>query len=65
MMKDEHKALMDAEGFRDYMTFLFESYKHDQEVMHDKMDELMCALLRSMGYEDGVKIFVDAPKWYA
>lgn len=37
----------------------------DEELCHEKMDELICALLRKLGYGKGVDIFEDTPKWYA
>lgn len=37
----------------------------DEEQLHIAMDELMCNLLDSLGYKDGVAIFRRAYKWYA
>lgn len=37
----------------------------DREDRHRAMDEAMCDLLISMGYEAGVHIFQNAEKWYA
>ena len=38
---------------------------YDEENMHADMDNLMCETLIQLGYEEGIKIFKDAPKWYA
>ena len=37
----------------------------DIESRHGHADDLMCKLLESMGYGEGVKIFDDMGKWYA
>ena len=37
----------------------------DEEADHVKADELMCQLLTSLGYGEGVKIFRDMHKWYS
>ena len=38
---------------------------YDEEDAHMEMDDLMCDLLRSLGYGDGVDIFENTDKWYA
>ena len=38
---------------------------NDPEDCHIKMDNLMCDLLKALGYEDGVKIFENIPKGYS
>ena len=37
----------------------------DREQMHIAMDELMCEVLRDLGYSEGVEIFENTGKWYA
>ena len=37
----------------------------DEEITHSKADDLMCDLLRELGYGEGVDVFKDMPKWYA
>lgn len=37
----------------------------DTEGDHSAADKLMCALLRELGYGEGVEIFERAAKWYA
>lgn len=41
------------------------SYCCDVEDNHKKMDDVMCELLRSLGYGEGIDIFEAAEKWYA
>ena len=36
-----------------------------KETAHIAMDEVMCDLLRELGYGDGVKLFEEMPKWYS
>lgn len=37
----------------------------DVSTRHEKADALLCEVLKSMGYDAGVKIFEDMVKWYA
>jgi hypothetical protein len=37
----------------------------DIESGHVKADELMCSLLKELGYDKGVEIFNKMVKWYA
>ena len=37
----------------------------DEEITHAEADDLMCNLLRELGYGEGVDVFEDMPKWYA
>ena len=37
----------------------------DPEAAHGNMDVAICKLLVSLGYADGVKIFMDQEKWYS
>ena len=39
--------------------------KDDEERCHAAMDELMCDVLRQLGFGEGVDIFENTPKWYA
>ena len=36
----------------------------DAETAHIKADELMCEVLKELGYEEGIKIFEDMERWY-
>ena len=38
---------------------------YDEEDMHRDMDNIMCNLLRDLGYGKGIDIFEDTPKWYS
>ena len=37
----------------------------DPEGSHVQADNLMCELLKSLGYGKGVEVFADMDKWYA
>lgn len=37
----------------------------DPEIAHGEADDLLCEVLKKLGYEKGVKVFEDIPKWYA
>ena len=37
----------------------------DTEIAHCLADDLMCDLLKSLGYEEGIAIFLESDKWYA
>ena len=51
--------------FADRMREAARRNKDDEEIAHVQMDGLMCELLEKLGYGEAVKIFDDAPKWYA
>jgi len=38
---------------------------YDGESQHQDADKLMCGVLRSLGYGDGVDIFEKMHKWYS
>ena len=38
---------------------------YDKEEMHVVMDAYLLQVLEELGYEEGVKIFEETPKWYA
>lgn len=37
----------------------------DPEKAHVRADDLMCRVLRGLGYGEGIDIFNDIEKWYA
>ena len=37
----------------------------DTEQAHSEADELMCSLLETLGYDQGVKEFRSMDKWYS
>jgi len=39
--------------------------KDDLETCHAKMDEVLCEILSSLGYDEGIRFFQNTPKWYA
>ena len=51
--------------FTDKMRELSELFSDDEEAGHVEMDKLMCETLRSLGFEVGIDIFINFPKWYA
>ena len=53
------------EEFAQRMQKLVDLYSEDEEILHSKLDELMMETLISLGYEKGVEIFDNAPKWYS
>ena len=52
------------EQFETEMKAIFNDGDHDTEIIHVYMDELMTELLKSLGYEAGIKVFDDTDKWY-
>lgn len=69
MDKKKYKGpAMKPDEFEQKMLEIKNEYYYnddDEEVCHEKFDELMCALLRKLGYGKGVDIFEGTPKWYA
>jgi len=57
------KKRMTKEEFAEKMIEIRD--EGDIESRHGHADDLMCKLLESMGYGEGVKIFYDMVKWYA
>lgn len=57
------------EIFRLRMSDLFGSYPedgtYDEEKQHPLADSLLCEVLRELGYDEGVRIFEQASKWYS
>ena len=54
---------MTPEEFKEKMILLNDD--RDIEYSHIKADELMCDILRELGYSEGVEIFENMHKWYA
>ncbi len=52
----EDQAILDAKE-------IIEEY--DTESSHSKLDDLLCDVLDSLGYEALVKVYKDADKWYS
>ena len=41
------------------------SFGIDEETRHIMADDLICEVLESLGYADGVNVFREMPKWYS
>lgn len=52
-----------AKGFANEMRRI--DRNNDTEMAHIYADELMCQLLRKLGYSEGVDIFEKMSKWYS
>jgi hypothetical protein len=62
-MKIEVTKILTPEEFKAAMSQAFD--KCDTESAHVYADELMCDLLRKLGYGEGIDIFDSEEKWYA
>lgn len=38
---------------------------YDKEVRHVSMDNLMCNVLRQLGYGEGIDLYEQTSRWYA
>lgn len=56
---------MTPEQFKKQMEQIENEFGQDIEMAHGKADFLMCKVLSEMGYQEGIKVFEDMPKWYA
>lgn len=56
---------MTPEEFATKIEAIRQEYKDDPETRHAESDALLCEVLTSLGYEAGVKLFEQMPKWYA
>lgn len=54
---------MSPEEFAEIMKRI--ASQSDEEERHKIADEFICDLLVSLGYEEGVSIFVEMHKWYS
>lgn len=54
---------MTREEFKNKMQAIAD--KRDTEEGHIEADDLMCELLKELGYGEGVDIFEGMPRWYA
>ena len=50
-------------GFEGAMHYLSNQYSGDPEAAHCKMDNLMCMLLRGLGYGKAIDIFEETELW--
>jgi hypothetical protein len=63
LTRKEQKMISPKE-FADEMRRIAEK-NTDEEMCHIEMDDYICDVLRQLGFEEGVAIFEDTPKWYA
>ena len=59
------KKVISPKEFAKDMERIVADKDWDREVMHELMDDLMCDVLKSLGYRSGVEVFLDTDKWYA
>ena len=57
--------IMTPDEFANKLKAIEEEYGGDWEVAHVRADDLICELLRSLGYSDGADVFDEMGKWYA
>jgi len=62
-MKEILTGVMTPEKF--YQEMKEFAANDDIEERHCKMDDLMCDLLATLGYEKGIATFLDTMLWYA
>jgi hypothetical protein len=55
---------MSPDEFKSRMRWIYR-VPVDVESAHVAADNLLCELLRSLGYGDGVTVFEESPKWYS
>lgn len=65
MEEQKNEGKMTPEEFAKQMQTLAKKYNDDEELFHIMADGLLTAVLVDLGYEEGVKIFLDQPKWYS
>lgn len=58
---------MTPETFKERMEYIDKHVReeYDEEESHIRADELLCQVLKELGYGEGVEIFDNIPKWYA
>ena len=54
-----------AEEFKNRMIEIKKQYARDPEKLHPLADDLMCDVLESLGYDEGIAVFNTMDKWYA
>ena len=57
--------MISPKEFAEEMKRIAEESTTDEEKCHIEMDDYICDVLRQLGFEDGVAIFIDTPKWYS
>lgn len=59
------RKVMTPAEFAAEMRRLKQEHDADTEQLHMTMDALMMRVLTTLGYGEGVEVFLDADKWYA
>lgn len=57
--------VMSPEEFKEQMKNIENDFSDDPEESHYEMDDLMCRVLESLGYSEGIDIFTNSMRWYA
>lgn len=57
--------MMTPEEFAAAMREIARTTRGDIEIAHALADKLLCDLLRALGYEQGIEVYEELPKWYA
>lgn len=65
IMEPEPEPIMTPDEFCHELSMIFLRYGDDREGSHRAMDRLMCDLLESLGYKEGVEFFRKCNKWYS
>ena len=65
MTPAKERTAITPEQFAERMRSIYEEDGHDEETEHLNMDNYMCDVLRSLGYDEGVDIFDGTDKWYS
>lgn len=55
------EPIVTPEKFAEDMIKIKNHYEDDAELVHFAMDKTMIDLLKDLGYEHGVKVFIDTP----
>ncbi len=63
--EDLKMANISPEEFYQKMLKIKEDKEYDKEGVHREMDDLVCEVLESLGYEKGINVFNDTDKWYS
>lgn len=54
-----------VDAFTEEMQEAYKKYGDDEEIVHIMIGGIMCETLKKLGFAEGVRIFNEAPKWYA
>lgn len=56
---------MDEKLKQKYIEKMESIERKDKEIAHLRADDLLCALLKELGYSEVVEAWERIPKWYA